>query len=222
MLLKNVSVGLRQGELVALIGPSGSGKTELLQIMGGFLPADRGLVSVQGYVMPTNEAWRGRKRLNLEEEREHVRWRNRSIGFMTSDLNQLNPRMTALELITSAIEQAGIITDPRRRNEIAMERLQLVGLTDSEIPRLKPSELNRREKQLVALARALANDPPLLLADEPTGNLTSDSANYVFKLLQQFVASGKTIFMVTHDDYWARNASRQIEILDGEIVGGLA
>jgi putative ABC transport system ATP-binding protein len=222
LLLKDVRIGLRQGELVALVGPSGSGKSELVEIMGGFLAADRGTVSILGYQIPTHESWRGKKRLNLEEERDHVRWRSRNIGYMNSDLNQLNPRLTILEQITAAIELAGTVVDPRRRNEIAMERLFLVGLTDPEIPRLKPSDLNRREKQLVALARALANDPPILLGDEPIGNLPSDAANYVFKLLQQFVASGKTVLMVTHDAYWARNATRQIEILDGEIVGSLS
>ncbi|MEI7555882.1 FHA domain-containing protein [Candidatus Chlorohelix sp.] len=222
LLLKDVRIGLRQGELVALVGPSGSGKSEIVEIMGGFLAADRGMVSILGYQIPTHENWRGKKRLNLEEERDHVRWRSRNIGYMNSDLNQLNPRLTILEQITSAIELAGTVVDPRRRNEIAMERLYLVGLSDPEISRLKPSDLNRREKQLVALARALANDPPILLGDEPIGNLSSEAANYVFKLLQQFVASGKTVLMVTHDAYWARNATRQIEILDGEIVGSLS
>jgi putative ABC transport system ATP-binding protein len=222
LLLKDVKLGLRQGEMVALVGPSGSGKTELLQIMGGFLPADRGQISVLGYQIPTHEMWRGRKRLNFEEEREHLRWRNRSVGYMNGDFDQLNPRLTALEQVTVALEAAGIITDTRKKQDIAYERLQLVGLTDPEIPRLRPAEMNRREKQLVLLARALANDPPILLADEPMGNLFSEAATYVFKLLQQLASSGKSIFFVTHDDYWARNASRQIEILDGEIIGGLA
>jgi|GEM_PF-2458724 len=221
-LLRNVRLNLRQGEMVALVGPSGSGKTELLEIMGGMLAADRGFVTVLGYQIPTHENWQGRRRLNLEEERDHVRWRNRNIGYLTSDLNQLNPKLSVLEILTAAIEQAGLITDPRRRQEIAAEKLYLVGLNNPEIPRLKPTDLNRREKRLVALARALVNDAPLLLADEPTGNLPSESATFVSTLLQQFAASGKTVFMVTHDQYWARNATRQIEILDGEIVGGLS
>ncbi len=221
-LLRDVRLNLRQGEMVALVGPSGSGKTELLEIMAGMLAADRGLVTVLGYQIPTHENWQGRRRLNLEEERDHVRWRNRNISYLTSDLNQLNPKLAVLEILTAAIEQAGIITDPRRRQEIAIEKLYLVGLNNPEIPRLKPADLNRREKRLVTLARALVNDAPLLLADEPTGNLPSESATFVSTLLQQFAASGKTVFMVTHDPYWAQNANRQIEILDGQIVGGLS
>ena len=218
-MLQDVRLGLQQGELVAVIGPSGSGKSELVQLMAGLLPADKGKVLVLGRELPTYES-AGRK-LNLEGDKEFVRWRARNIGYLNSS-QQLDLRRSALEQVVQAMELAGLGKDSRERQERAIERLQLVGLGNSEVIRLKPGELNRTEKQRVMLARALANDPPLLLCDEPLGNLNSEAASYVFKLLQKLVANGKTVLMVTQDQVWARNASRIIEILDGVIVGSLS
>jgi len=218
-MLQDVRLGLQQGELVAVIGPSGSGKSELVQLMAGLLPADKGKVLVLGRELPTYES-AGRK-LNLEGDKEFVRWRARNIGYLNSS-QQLDLRRSALEQVVQAMELAGLGKDGRERQERAIERLQLVGLGNSEVIRLKPGELNRTEKQRVMLARALANDPPLLLCDEPLGNLNSEAASYVFKLLQKLVANGKTVLMVTQDQVWARNASRIIEILDGVIVGSLS
>lgn len=218
-ILRDVRMGLRQGELVAVVGPSGSGKSELVQIMAGLLPADRGRALILGRDFPNYET--GGRRLNLEADKEFVRWRARNIGYFNSG-QQLDLRRPAFEQVMQPMEVAGIGRDARDRQERAFERLNLVGLRDPEVVKLRPTELNRTEKQLVMLARALANDPPLLLCDEPLGNLTSEAANYVFTLLQRLAGSNKTVLMVTQDQLWSRNATRIIEILDGAIVGSLS
>ncbi len=130
-------------------------------------------------------------------------------------------RRPAFEQIIQPMEFAGVGRDNRERQDRAFERLSLVGIRDPEIARLRPENMNRIEKQKVLLARALANDPPLLICDEPLGNLLSAAASEVFTLFKRLAANGKTIFMVTHDNFWARNASRIVEILDGAIVGSL-
>jgi putative ABC transport system ATP-binding protein len=218
--LNNVRLSLRERELLALFGPSGSGKSEVLQIMAGLLAADKGTVSILGNSIPTMEANYGR-RPNLEENRELARWRARYVGYMTSNYNNLNPKLTVLDHVTQVIELSGTITDSRQRRELAIQRLQSIGLRDLDVLNMRPPDLNRREKSLLALARAIATDPPIILADEPMGNLQSKDANNIFELLHQFVSNGKAVFMVTQDREWARLSTRQIEILDGEIVGGL-
>jgi putative ABC transport system ATP-binding protein len=219
--LSNIRLSLRERELVALFGPSGSGKSEVLLILAGLLAADKGSVSVLGFNLPTTETNFGR-RPNVEENRDIQRWRMRYVGYMSSSYSALNVKMSVLDHVTQVIEQGGVITDTRQRRELAIQRLQMVGLRDNEVLNLRPNDLSRREKSLLALARTIANDPPIILADEPMGNLHSKEANVIFELLQQFVAGGKSVFMVTQDREWARLATRQIEILDGTIVGGIA
>ena len=220
MLLNNLRLGLKPGELVALVGPSGSGKTELLQIMAGLRAADKGQVTVLGRNLPTAGA-AGGNRINLENDRELGRWRTRSIGYLASE-PELNPKLTVLEQVMWVLEQGGFGRDPLERMDKATTQLDRVGLADPVLIRLRPNELNRTERKLVALARALALDPPLLLADEPTGRVPSAAADRIFNLLKQIAAKGQTVFMVTSDQLWARNTDRQIEILDGSIVGSLA
>jgi ABC-type lipoprotein export system ATPase subunit/pSer/pThr/pTyr-binding forkhead associated (FHA) protein len=219
-LLNDLRLGLKPGEMVALLGPSGSGKTELLQVLAGLRAADKGRVTVLGRSLPTSES-SGGNRPNLESDRELARWRIRSVGFLASE-PELNPRLTALEQVMSMLEQGGFGRDPLERMEKAAAQLDLVGLADPEIIKLRPNELNRTERKLVALARALALDPPLLLTDEPTGRVPSASADRIFNLLKAVAAKGQTVFMVTSDPLWARNTDRQIEILDGTIVGSLS
>ena len=219
-LLINVRLGLKPGELVALVGPSGSGKTELLQLMAGLRAADRGLLSIMGRQLPTVETTTG-QRPNLEADRELARWRLRRVGYLASQ-PEFQAKQSALEHVMWVLEQAGFGRDPRERMDKALEQLTLAGLTDPEVARLRPGDLNRTERKQVALARALALDPPLLLADEPTGGVHSASADHIFQILRNLTAKGNTVFMVTSDLLWARNADRQIEILDGTIVGSLS
>jgi ABC-type lipoprotein export system ATPase subunit len=220
MILTDLRLGLKPGEIVALVGPSGSGKSELLQVLAGLRAADKGQVTVLGRNLPTVET-SGGNRPNLENDRELARWRIHSVGYLASEA-ELNPRLTALEQVMWMLEQAGFGRDPLERMEKATAQLGLVGLADPEIMKLRPNELNRTERKLVALARALALDPPLLLADEPTGRVPSAAADRIFNLLKQVAATGRTVFMVTSDPLWARNTDRQIEILDGAIVGSLS
>lgn len=220
LVLNNVRLGLKPGELVALVGPSGSGKTELLQVMAGLLAADRGQVTVMGRSLPTMET-AGGSRPNLEADKELSRWRLRTLGYMPGE-PEFNPKQSALDQVIWVLEQAGFGRDPRERLEKAQLHLQQVGLADPEIIRLRPADMTRTERKQVALARALALDPSLLLADEPTGKVPSASADKIFSLLRQLAANGITVFMVTSDQLWARNADRLIEIIDGAIVGSLS
>lgn len=221
MLLNEVRLGLKPGELVALVGPSGSGKTELLQVMAGLRAADRGQVMVLGRSLPTMEIVGGGQRPNLELDKELGRWRLRSVGYLSGE-PEFSPKQSALEHVMWVLEQGGFGRDPRERMDKAVERLQMMGMTDQEVMRLRPGDLNRTERKQLALARALALDPPLLLADEPTGRIHSASADAIFKILKSVTAQGSCVFMVTSDPLWARNADRQIEILDGAIVGSLS
>ncbi len=220
VLLDNVRLGLKPGELVALVGPSGSGKTELLQIMAALRPADRGQVTIMGRQLPTVESSGGQSP-NLEAERELSRWRLRTVGYLPGQPD-LSQKQSGLEHVMWVLEQAGFGRDPRDRLEKAMEQLVLVGMTEIEVTRLRPADLNRTERKQVSLARALALDPPLLLVDEPTGGVHSASADKIFRILKSLAAQGQTVFMVTSDPLWARDADRQIEILDGTIVGSLS
>ena len=217
-ILNNVRLGLKGGELVTLVGPSGSGKTELLQIMSGARAAERGQVVIMDRVLPVLGSG---SLANPEVEREMARWRLHSVGYLTSQLD-LIPKQSGLEHVMWVLEQAGYGRDPIERRDKALAQLALVGLTDPEVVQLRPPDLNRTERKLVALARALALDPPLLLVDEPIGSVPSSSADRIFKVLKDLAAKGTTVFMATIDPVWSRNADRQIEILDGTIVGSLS
>jgi ABC-type lipoprotein export system ATPase subunit len=129
--------------------------------------------------------------------------------------------LTILEQLIFVLEQGGFGRNPLERMEKATTQLDFVGMAAPEMLRLRPADLNRTERKLVALARALALDPPLLLTDEPTGRVPSASAERIFNLLKQVAARKQTVFMVTSDQLWARNADRQVEIIDGSIVGSL-
>jgi putative ABC transport system ATP-binding protein len=188
--------------------------------MAGLLAADRGQVTVMGRSLPTMET-AGGLRPSLEADKELGRWRLRILGYMPGE-PEFNPKQSALDQVIWVLEQAGFGRDPRERLEKAQQQMQLVGLADPEIIRLRPSDMTRTERKQVALARALALDPPLLLADEPTGKVPSASADKIFSLLRQLARNGITVFMVTSDQLWARNADRLIEIIDGAIVGSLS
>jgi len=196
--LRGVNLKVEKGEFVAVVGPSGSGKSTLLNIIGGIDRPTEGKVRVGGTLITA-----------LDEE-ALSQWRGRNVGFVFQFF-QLLPTLTALENVMLPMELMG--TYRGRRRERAMQVLEMVGLA-SRANHL-PGELSGGEQQRVALARALVNDPPIILADEPTGNLDSASGEKVLEILEEFNRRGKTLVLVTHDEKLARAAERVFHLVDG-------
>lgn len=202
--LYGIDLVLEQGEFTALIGPSGSGKSTLLNIIGLLEQPTSGIIRVQGQETGT-----------LPDE-ELTTLRGRSIGFVFQ-FHHLIPAFTALENVMMPLMlETGRPTPAHRKRATAL--LTRVGLAD----RLdfKPAKLSGGQQQRVAIARALAANPPLILADEPTGNLDTASADEIFKLLYEVnQESGTTFLIVTHDPRLAHRCRRVVELVDGRIVG---
>ena len=199
--LREVSLSVAAGEFIAVVGRSGSGKTTLLQLIGCVERATRGRVSVDG------------AHVNGMSESALTRLRSRSIGFVFQQFYLL-PTLTAAENVELPALFAGI----PRRAERARALLQKVGLGERLDHR--PRELSGGEMQRVAVARALVNEPKILLADEPTGNLDSESAEAVLSSFRELNAAGQTILIVTHDAEIAAHAHRTIHLRDGRVVDG--
>ena len=188
------------GEYVAVVGPSGSGKTTLLSMLGGMLSPDTGRVVYDG------------QSLYDLSVAERTGWRRRAIGFVFQTFN-LVPYLTAVENVQVPLFLHGLRSAKQRNRAAAL--LDQVGL--AERMDHKPGELSTGQQQRVALARTLANDPGVILADEPTGNLDPDSCEVVLSLFDRFVSDGRTIVMVTHDPAAARRAGRQVKLQNGQI-----
>jgi len=200
--LSNVELQINAGEFVSIIGKSGSGKTTLLNMITGI---DR----------PTNgEVWVNGTGVHKLNENQMARWRGINLGIVFQFF-QLLPMISVVENIMLPMDFCR--TYPmRERHQRAMELLQLVELEDHA--HKLPTALSGGQQQRVAIARALANDPPVVIADEPTGNLDSKTAESVFALFNDLVAKGKTIIIVTHDSGLAKRTHRTALIADGEIV----
>ncbi|MFN4260757.1 MAG: ABC transporter ATP-binding protein [Gemmataceae bacterium] len=198
--LDQVSLTIPAGDFVALVGPSGSGKSTLLLMLGGMLTPTFGTVFLQEQSLYDLSV---PARTTLRREQ---------IGFVFQNFN-LVPYLTALENVQVPLFLAGWKPADQRRQAAAM--LERVGLAD----RLdhKPSELSAGQQQRVALARTLANDPAVILADEPTGNLDPATRQQVMSFLQEFNTEGRTIVMVTHDPQCARLAKRIVQLAAGVI-----
>ena len=199
--LSDVSLALSEGSYTAVMGPSGSGKSTLLNLIGGLDTPTSGTVRV------------GRNDLTALSENERADIRGSEVGFVFQTFN-LMPRLTAVENVALPLVFAGV---PRaERRERAESLLEDVGLSD----RLdhKPTELSGGQRQRVAVARALAPEPAVLLADEPTGNVDTDTGERVMRLLGDLNDSGNTILLVTHEKRIAEHADRTVRMLDGEIV----
>ena len=199
--LDQATVDIAKGDFVSVVGPSGSGKSTLLLMLGGMLSPSSGRVLLEDesiYDLTSD----GRARLRKE-----------NIGFVFQTFN-LVPYLTALENVQVPMYLAG--TDERTQEETATTLLQRVGLGD----RLdhKPTELSVGQQQRVALARMLANDPAVILADEPTGNLDPETADQVIRFFEEFNKEGRTIVMVTHDPRAAARARRTLKLAEGHIV----
>lgn len=200
--LCGVDLTVKQGELIAVMGPSGSGKSTLMNVLGCL---DR----------PTTGSYQFEAReisAMSDDELAHVR--NAKIGFVFQSFNLL-PRFSALKNVEMPLIYSGIPAQGRRERAIPV--LERVGLGDRM--EHKPTELSGGQQQRVAIARALVNDPPLLLADEPTGNLDSRSGEEILNLLVGLNEKGITIMIVTHDHDVAARCKRIINLKDGRIVG---
>jgi ABC-type lipoprotein export system ATPase subunit len=199
--LRGISLTVYQGEFVAIQGPSGSGKSTLLNILGSLDTDFEGDVSVGG--------------VDLRRLADPARFRARVVGFIFQSFHLL-PTLTALENVQ--VPMFEMSWPARRRQERALHLLESVGLAD-RIQHI-PSQLSGGERQRVAIARSLANEPSLLLADEPTGNLDSTTARDILEVLQNVYKSGRvTIITITHDELVASCAERTLQMLDGRILG---
>jgi putative ABC transport system ATP-binding protein len=200
--LRGVSLEIEQGDMVAIMGPSGSGKSTLMHIAGGLDVPDSG------------EAWIEDTRIDTLGDRKLTKLRSKRVGFVFQGFNLLHT-LTAQENVALAAEYAGLSRRPAAKR--AGELLGTLGLKDRLAHR--PSELSGGEQQRVAVARALVNDPCMLMADEPTGNLDSVNSAEIMDLLAEINAEhGMTIVLVTHDHGVAGRCRRLIEMRDGRIA----
>lgn len=200
--LKGVDLRVEESEFVAVIGKSGSGKSTLINMLTGIDRPTSGEVIVAGTPVHT-----------LSENQMAV-WRGRNLGIIFQFF-QLLPTLSVIENVMLPMDFAGLYA-PRERRARALRLLELVEMAD-QADKL-PASVSGGQQQRAAIARALANDPPILVADEPTGNLDSKTAQSVFRLFEDLVQHGKTVLMVTHDNDLARAVSRTIVLSDGEII----
>jgi putative ABC transport system ATP-binding protein len=199
--LNGVSLSIRRGEFLGITGPSGSGKSTLLYLIGGLDRATGGHIYVNG------------QDISMLDEDGLADYRQRQVGFVFQMFN-LVASMTALENVEFPLFFSG--ANPQERRRRARESLELVGLGDRMQHR--PSELSGGQQQRVAIARSLMNNPAILLADEPTGNLDSHSGSDIMNILKQLNDQERTVIIVSHDPSLAAITPRIVRLLDGQIV----
>ena len=199
--LDNINLTINEGEFVAITGPSGSGKSTLLQVLGCL---DR---PTSGEYLIEDRA------LNNYSDNELAELRNKTMGFVFQAFNLL-PRLSVLDNVKLPLIYSG--TKEPYRSQQAQKMIDLVGLTERS--KYKTSKLSGGQKQRVAIARALVNNPKVIFADEPTGNLDSKSGEVVLDFLQKLNDQGNTIVIVTHESYVAQSAKRIVQVRDGKIV----
>lgn len=199
--LKGIDLEINKGEIVSIVGPSGAGKTTLLQIMGTLDEPDAGTVQIDGTVV------------SRMKEKELSAFRNKNIGFVFQ-FHQLLPEFTALENVMIPALIAGVSS--KEANDRAMKILDFMGLVDRASH--KPNELSGGEKQRVAVARALINDPAVILADEPSGSLDTHNKEDLHRLFFDLRDRlGQTFVIVTHDEGLAKITDRTVHMVDGMI-----
>ncbi|MFO7887563.1 MAG: ABC transporter ATP-binding protein [Eubacteriales bacterium] len=201
--LKGINLNINEGDFVSIIGPSGSGKSTLMNIMGCLDSPTTGEYYLDG------------REISNYKPNELAKIRNEKIGFIFQKFNLL-PKLTAYENVELPLIYRG--EKNRTRKERVEEALKSVGLQDRM--NHNPTELSGGQQQRVAIARALVGDPPILLADEPTGNLDTKSGNEVLKIIQKLNNQGKTIIVITHDLEVAQVSKGKITIRDGLITEG--
>jgi len=203
--LKDISLALNQGEFASIVGPSGNGKSTLLNMITGIDRPSGGEIMVTG------------RPVHRMSENQLALWRGENIGIIFQFFQML-PALSLLQNVVLPMEFADKFSRTERRQR-AHELLALVGLAD-QADKL-PGMVSGGQQQRAAIARALANDPPLLVGDEPTGNLDSKTADEIFELFHKLVDEGKTMLMVTHDKDLADRVPRTIEIQNGQIANDL-
>ncbi|MDI6738804.1 MAG: ABC transporter ATP-binding protein [Candidatus Edwardsbacteria bacterium] len=199
--LKNITLAIEAGEYVSIMGPSGSGKSTLMNLIGCLDTPSAGRYALDGV------------EVSGMDDDQLAAVRNKKIGFVFQTFNLLG-RSPALHNVELPMLYAGV--DRQTGRERALHSLESVGLAHRV--HHKPTELSGGERQRVSIARALVNNPSILLADEPTGNLDSKTGAEIMEIFGKLSAGGKTVILVTHDQKIGENARRMVRILDGEIV----
>jgi putative ABC transport system ATP-binding protein len=199
--LNNVSLKIEDGEFLAIIGPSGSGKSTMMHIIGGLDTPTSGQVLFDG------------KDISSHKDKEMARFRNEEIGFVFQAFNLENTQ-TALENVMMPLIFSGMGKSERKKKAMAaLEKVEL-----GKLAKHKPSEMSGGQRQRVSIARALVNDPKIIFADEPTGNLDSKTGENIMKLFHDLNDKGYTFIMVTHNPEEAEKARRIVHIRDGNIT----
>lgn len=199
--LKGISIKIEKGEFTSIMGASGSGKSTLMNILGCLDRMDSGEYKING-----ND-------ISLMSDNELANVRNKDIGFVFQSFNLL-PRMSILENIEIPMIYCGVKS--KERKERALEALYKVGL--DKWSKHKPNEISGGQRQRVAIARAIVNNPTFIMADEPTGNLDSESSLEVMNIFKSLNKEGKTLILVTHEDDIAQFTNRVIRVKDGTII----
>lgn len=199
--LKNINLGIKKGEFVAIIGSSGSGKSTMMNILGCLDVANEGKYFLDGID------------ISLLNDNEIAEIRNKKIGFVFQSFNLLS-KLTALENVEVPMVYSGIKIKDRQKR--AFEALERVGLADRV--RHRPNELSGGQKQRVAIARSLVNNPKVILADEPTGNLDSNSEKEIMDIFKKLNEEGVTVIMVTHEPEIAAQCKRIVTFKDGIVT----
>ncbi len=199
--LKGVNLEIGRGEFVAIVGPSGSGKSTMINMITGIDRPNSGEVYVGG------------QRLTNMSENAVAKWRGKNVGVVFQFF-QLLPTLTVIENVMLPMHYCGTYAGERKQR--AMQLMEIVDIPD--IANKYPSQVSGGQQQRAAIARALANDPQVLVGDEPTGNLDTVSAGLVFALFEDLVSQGKTVVMVTHDRDLAGQIPRVEEVRDGQLM----